>query len=83
MNPMASNLTITVDDEALRRARMRALAQGTSVNAILREYLEAYAGTRSDHADAARVLLELSGTAKSRGGGARWTRDELYERATS
>ena len=31
------NLTITVDDELLRRARIRAVTQGTSVNAILRD----------------------------------------------
>jgi predicted HicB family RNase H-like nuclease len=34
------NLTITVDDEVLRRARIRALQQGTSVNVLLREFLE-------------------------------------------
>ena len=38
--PMA-NLTITIDDELLRRARLRALEQGTSVNALLRDYLTA------------------------------------------
>ena len=38
------NLTITVDDDVLRRARIRALEQGTSVNAVLREFLESYAG---------------------------------------
>jgi plasmid stability protein len=35
-----SNLTITIDEETLRRARIRALEQGTSVNALLRDYLE-------------------------------------------
>jgi predicted nucleic acid-binding protein len=39
-----ANLTITVDEELLRRARIRALEQGTSVNALLREYLSAFAG---------------------------------------
>ncbi len=34
-----SNLTITVDDEVLKQARMRALQEGTSVNAELRRYL--------------------------------------------
>ena len=38
------NLTITVDDQVLKRARLRALQEGTSVNAVLRECLEAYAG---------------------------------------
>ncbi len=74
------NLTITVDDEALRMARIRALTQGTSVNAVLREYLEAYAGARSEQEEASRRLITLSRDAGSRRGDHRWTRDELYER---
>lgn len=37
-----ANLTITVDDEVLESARIRALEQGTSVNAILAEHLRAF-----------------------------------------
>ena len=36
-----ANLTLAVDDQLLRQARLRALEQGTSVNALLRDYLEA------------------------------------------
>ena len=32
-----SNLTISVDDQVLKRARIRALEQGSSVNVVLRE----------------------------------------------
>lgn len=71
---MASNLTITVDEEALRRARVRALNQGTSVNALLREFLEAYAGTRSDQEAAVLDLIRLSHTASSRRGSVGWER---------
>lgn len=76
-----SNLTITVDDETLRRARMKALAQGTSVNALLRAYLEAYAGGNTAQMQAVERLMSLSRAASSRAGGARWTRDELHERS--
>lgn len=38
-----TNLTITVDDEVLKRARMRALEEETSVNAVLARYLIVYA----------------------------------------
>ena len=75
-----ANLTITIDDALLRRARMRALEQGTSVNALLREYLVAYAGSAQMQERALADLLELSTTATSRRGGATWTRDELHER---
>jgi plasmid stability protein len=76
-----SNLTITLDDELLRRARMRALAQGTSVNALLRTYLEAYVGD-DGRADARRRLVELAKKTRSGSGrgGRTWTRDDLHER---
>ena len=75
-----SNLTITIDDEALKKARLRALQQGTSLNAVLREFVEAYAGVRAEHENAVREILNLSMAAKSGSGGRRWTRDELHER---
>ena len=43
-----ANLRITVDDGTLKRARMRALEEDTSVIAVLREYLEEYAGGRRE-----------------------------------
>jgi hypothetical protein len=39
-----ANLTIAVDDATLKKARLRDLEEDTSVNAVLREYLEEYAG---------------------------------------
>ena len=35
-----ANLTLSIDDETLRRARIRAIELDTSVNAIVRTYLE-------------------------------------------
>ena len=39
------NVTIVVDDDVLKRARVRAIRENTSVNAVVRAYLAAYAGT--------------------------------------
>jgi len=75
-----SNLTITVDEEVLRKARIRALEQGSSVNAVLRELLEAYAGVSDSQSAAVEELIELSKKSRSRRGGSHWTRDELYDR---
>lgn len=75
------NLTIVVDAEALKRARMRALAQGTSVNAVLRAFLESYAGVRSEQEEAVADLLRLSRASQTRRGTRAWSRDELHERA--
>lgn len=74
-----ANLTITVDEEVLRRARVRAIEQDTSLNAILCDYLEAYAATGKTCAQAAEAILRLSNRAQSGRGDARWTRDELHE----
>jgi len=75
-----SNLTITVPEDLLRRARIRALEQGTSVNAVLREYLAAYGGAQESTRRAVGTILELSKRAGSRRGRKRWTRDDLHER---
>ena len=75
-----ANLTIVVPDEILKSARRRAMAQGTSVNALLRDYLSQFAGTRSAQAEAVERILELSRSARSGRGKAKWTRDELHER---
>ncbi|HYO45876.1 MAG TPA: hypothetical protein VEY33_04225 [Gemmatimonadota bacterium] len=77
-----TNLTITTDEEVLRRARIRALEQGTSVNAVVRDFLESYAGVRAEQRKAIREFLEIAreSGAGSGGGGRTWTRDELYDR---
>ena len=75
-----ANLTITVDDDLLKRARIRALEQGSSVNAILRQYLESFAGRDEVRKKAVRDLLRLASRARSGRGGRSWTREELHER---
>lgn len=74
------NLTITVDKDSLKKARMRALQEGTSVNALLREFLESYAGIRRERQEATSRIVTLSLRSKSRRGGSTWTRDDLHER---
>jgi hypothetical protein len=53
-----ANLIISVDEGTLKRARMRTLEEDTSVNAVLREYLEEYAGGRREQREAARRIIE-------------------------
>jgi hypothetical protein len=83
-----ANLTIVVDEETLRQARIRALEQGTSVNAVLAEYLRKFAGQRGQQQRALRSLLSLAkqnaqGSCQRRArrrGPRSWTRDDLHER---
>jgi hypothetical protein len=76
-----ANLTIVVDDNVLRRARLRAIERGTSVNAALAEYLTSYAGSTRT-ANAMTTFIELADTTEAGSGprGRTWTRDELYVR---
>ncbi len=43
-----ANLTLSIDDKLLQAARIRAVKEGTSVNEICRQAMEAYARPRGD-----------------------------------
>jgi hypothetical protein len=76
-----ANLTIVIDDGVLRRARKKAIDQGTSVNAIVGAYLEQYAGPDGAAAALADFLaLAASAGGSSGEGGRTWTREDLYDR---
>lgn len=75
-----ANLTITVDDDLLRKARVHAAELGTSVNAVLRDYMVVWAAGTGNRQRAIEALLTRSKRARSARGGRRWTRDDLHER---
>ncbi|CUS31461.1 conserved hypothetical protein [Candidatus Nitrospira nitrosa] len=75
-----AKFTVVIAGDTLKRARMRALEEGTSVNAILRDYLTDYAGMKAKRDKAIEDLLRLSQEAKSRRGNHQWPRDELHDR---
>ena len=60
-----ANVTLAVDDDVLRRARIRALEQGTSVNALIREYLESFGGAAPANDGIAAFLDLASRTCRS------------------
>lgn len=74
-----ANLTITVPDDLLRRARARAAREGTSINSILRAELHHYVDDDADVADAWDRFLELArkSGARSPSGERDWHRDDL------
>jgi len=75
-----ANLTIAVDDRLLHQARVRAAELGTSVNAVLRDYMRVWAGSNQARTDAVASLLRRSGRSRSGRGDRGWTRDDLHER---
>ncbi|MBA3307185.1 MAG: hypothetical protein H0T04_00715 [Chloroflexi bacterium] len=76
-----ANLTVTVPEQILKRARIRALEQGTSVNAVVGQYLERYAG-QGPTADALTEFLEIATRVDASSGpnGRSWTREDIYDR---
>lgn len=75
-----SNITLSVDDEVLARARRYAVEHDTTVNGLVRDFLTALA-TREDRArKARRRIRQLSERSVAKVGAPTWTRDELHER---
>jgi plasmid stability protein len=75
-----SNLTISIDDDLLKQARMQAFAEGTSVDVLLRDFLEQYVRTGRQYRQVTDRILALAERSTAASQGRRWTRGELYER---
>lgn len=72
------NITLSIPDDMVERGRTYARQRGVSLNALIREALQREI-ERESHDATATLLSALSAT-EGRSGGARWTRDELYDR---
>ena len=72
------NLTISVDDDLLRRARDLASRRGISLQELLREHLRSLVAHRSGE-DVAAELLDLMEREGGRSGGRRFRREDAYE----
>lgn len=71
------NLTLQLDQEVVRRARIVAARRGTSVSGLVARELDALV-ERDERYEAARErAVQLMRTAKPRGGWS-WTREDLY-----
>jgi len=73
-----ANLTLVIADDVLKRARKRAIDEGTSVNAVVREHLDRYASRDAEARAAMKRLVALARSSSGRSSGP-WTRDEIHE----
>jgi hypothetical protein len=73
------NITLSVDDEVLELARKQAEVLGTSVNQLVRNYLEQLAGKRDPIADA-EEFTRLSRISHGDSRGWKFNREEIHER---
>ncbi len=72
------NITLSVDEKTVARARKRAEAMGTSLNQVIRDYLQKLAGS-DDPERSIEEFRRLSGGGHSKGW--RFNRDEIHERS--
>jgi hypothetical protein len=73
------NLTLSIDDRLVRRARKRAEAMGKSLNELIRDYLRAVTDEGAAN-DFERELKDLSAKAGGNRHGWRFNRDDLHAR---
>lgn len=74
------NITVSVDDDVYRRARVKAAERDTSVSALVKQYLAALARDEGTFERLAREENELRARIKDFSAGERLPRDELHER---
>ena len=74
------NVTIAIDEALLREARRIAAERSTSLNSLIREYLERLTERESRSRSARERIAELCRHSTAEVGDRTWTRDELHER---
>lgn len=73
------NVTLSIEDEVIQRARAKAEAMGTSVNQLIRDYLQQLAG-KSDAAADADEFARLSRLTHGNSRGWKFDREEIHQR---
>jgi len=75
-----TNLTISIDEAVVRQARVRAIQEGTSVSAKVRDFLAAYAQGGQTQQSAAQAFIEAARSSRANTAGQRWSRADAHER---
>jgi len=77
---MKRNLTLTIDEALLHRARMVASRRKRSLTDLIREFLTKLGGEERAHQASVRRLKQLMRARPLSVGKRRWTRDDMHER---
>ncbi|MGF1545706.1 MAG: hypothetical protein ACFCUG_00100 [Thiotrichales bacterium] len=75
-----TNFTITIDEEDLKQARIAAIQQGTSLNAIVRSFIREFINRNQRYQQTTERILKKAEASTFSSDGRKWTREELYER---
>ena len=74
------NVTFSIDDETLARARELARQRGVSLDQLIQDYLHELTARMSAD-EMIEKLNELWNNSGGNSGGRTWTREELHERS--
>lgn len=74
------NITVSLPDDAYRRARIKAAERDTTVSALVREFLLKLGEDESDYERRRRLQTEVLASLKDFRAGNRVTREEAHER---
>ena len=77
-----ANLTLSVEDELLKQARIYAIHHDTSVNALVREYLQSITNQSQERAKTVEELNLLADEMASQAAvpeDYKWRREDAYE----
>lgn len=75
-----ANVTIALDDDLVRRARIKAVNEGTSINAVIRDFLTAWTSDSAERMVAAERLRVAMAAGTYKSSASDWTRREIHER---
>lgn len=77
---MKQNITISLERQTLRKAKILAAKRGTSISGLLAQQIEVLVGDEEAYEHAERQALTLLDHGFHMGGVIRASRDELHER---
>ena len=75
-----ANVTLSIDENTLTKARMYAARNGTTLNSMIREFLEELIDERGRKQTAQDRINQILSKLKMTRKGTTWTREELNER---
>lgn len=76
-----ANVTLTVPDHVLRRARVHAAEQGTSVSGLVRDFLTSLVGTDEEFRRLERLQQQVLDEVATFSAAERISRDDAHDRA--
>jgi Arc/MetJ-type ribon-helix-helix transcriptional regulator len=74
------NITVSVDEETYRRARIVAAERNSSVSALVRDYLRSLGAARAEEGDDVSALFAALDKARGFRASTRLTREEAHAR---